>query len=81
VLKVVYFPNLMIFLFYRSSRGSIKLFNPSFRACIKNRKAVKVLYGFIKGLKAAYGMCCDIAKISEQERNYINFYIAIRFIF
>ena len=45
---------------------------------LRTEKQQKRFMDLVKRLKAAYDVCCGSEKISEQERNFIHFYLAIR---
>ena len=39
----------------------------------------KTIYGFGKRLKAAYDICAGSEKLTQNERDYIHFYLAVQF--
>ncbi len=45
---------------------------------LTTKKIEACFMGLVKRLKAAYDVCCDRESLSQQERDFIHFYIAVR---
>ena len=58
--------------------AQLNCLNQAAEFVLKTEKLQKRFMDLVKRLKAAYDVCCGSEKISEQERNYIHFYLAIR---
>ncbi|MFK3975887.1 type I restriction endonuclease subunit R [Shewanella vesiculosa] len=58
--------------------AQLNCLNRAAEFALTTEKQQKRFMDLVKRLKAAYDVCCGSEKISEQERNYIHFYLAIR---
>ena len=58
--------------------AQLNCLNQAAEFVLKTEKQQKRFMDLVKRLKAAYDVCCGSERISEQERNYIHFYLAIR---